>query len=294
MSSEVTNKDPLILVECPRDAMQGIANFIPTDLKVAYINRLLQCGFDTLDMGSFVSPKIIPQLKDTSLVLDKINPTTATKLLTIVANVQGAKEAVEYDSVRYLGVPFSISETFQKRNINKSIDASLMLLHRLYTIAANRNKEVVLYLSMGFGNPYGDEWNEELVEAWVDKLNINFSPSIIAISDTIGCAKPEQVERVFTNLNASFNEIEFGAHLHVLPTNVESLSRAAFKGGCRRFDSVIKGYGGCPMASDDLTGNMPTELLLSWLESQNIQHGIAREPFTDAIKFSAQVFKSNN
>lgn len=294
MSSEVTNKDPLILVECPRDAMQGIANFIPTDLKVAYINRLLQCGFDTLDMGSFVSPKIIPQLKDTSLVLDKINPTTATKLLTIVANVQGAKEAVEYDSVRYLGVPFSISETFQKRNINKSIDASLMLLHRLYTIAANRNKEVVLYLSMGFGNPYGDEWNEELVESWVDKLNINFSPSIIAISDTIGCAKPEQVERVFTNLNASFNEIEFGAHLHVLPTNVESLSRAAFKGGCRRFDSVIKGYGGCPMASDDLTGNMPTELLLSWLESQNIQHGIAREPFTDAIKFSAQVFKSNN
>ncbi len=294
MSSEVTNKDPLILVECPRDAMQGIANFIPTDLKVAYINRLLQCGFDTLDMGSFVSPKIIPQLKDTSLVLDKINPTTATKLLAIVANVQGAKEAVEYDSVRYLGVPFSISETFQKRNINKSIDASLMLLHRLYTIAANRNKEVVLYLSMGFGNPYGDEWNEELVESWVDKLNINFSPSIIAISDTIGCAKPEQVERVFTNLNASFNEIEFGAHLHVLPTNVESLSRAAFKGGCRRFDSVIKGYGGCPMASDDLTGNMPTELLLYWLESQNIQHGIASEPFTDALKFSAQVFKSNN
>ncbi|MBG39353.1 MAG: hydroxymethylglutaryl-CoA lyase [Cryomorphaceae bacterium] len=274
--------------------MQGIANFIPTDLKVAYINRLLQCGFDTLDMGSFVSPKIIPQLKDTSLVLDKINPTTATKLLAIVANVQGAKEAVEYDSVRYLGVPFSISETFQKRNINKSIDASLMLLHRLYTIAANRNKEVVLYLSMGFGNPYGDEWNEELVESWVDKLNINFSPSIIAISDTIGCAKPEQVERVFTNLNASFNEIEFGAHLHVLPTNVESLSRAAFKGGCRRFDSVIKGYGGCPMASDDLTGNMPTELLLYWLESQNIQHGIASEPFTDALKFSAQVFKSNN
>ena len=294
MSSEVTNKDPLILVECPRDAMQGIASFIPTDLKVAYINQLLQCGFDTLDMGSFVSPKVIPQLRDTSLVLDKINPTTATKLLTIVANVQGAKEAVEYDSVHYLGVPFSISETFQKRNINKSIDASLMLLHRLYNIAGNRNKEVILYLSMGFGNPYGDVWNEELVEAWVDKLSINFSPSIIAISDTIGCAKPEQVERVFTNLNASFHEIEFGAHLHVLPTNVESLSSAAFRGGCRRFDSVIKGFGGCPMASDDLTGNMPTELLLSWLESQNIQHGIARGPFTDAIKFSAQVFKSNN
>ena len=170
----------------------------------------------------------------------------------------------------------------------------MILLDRLYNITENRNKEVVLYLSMGFGNPYGDPWDEELVQAWVDELNINFTPSIIAISDTIGCAKPEQVERVFTNLNASFNEIEFGAHLHVLPNNVESLSSAAFKGGCRRFDSVIKGYGGCPMALDDLTGNMPTELLLSWLESQNIRHGIAREPFTDALNFSAQVFQSNN
>ena len=293
MSLEAINNNTIKLTECPRDAMQGLHNFIPTDLKVTYINKLIKCGFDTLDMGSFVSPSIIPQLKDTSLVLDKIIPSTATKLLTIVANLQGAKEAVEYDIVNYLGVPFSISETFQKRNINKGIDASMILLERLYNIAENRNKEVVLYLSMGFGNPYGDLWDEELVEAWVDKLNINFSPSIIAISDTIGCAKPEQVERVFVNLNASFKEIEFGAHLHVLPNDVESLSSAAFKGGCRRFDSVIRGYGGCPMAKDDLTGNMPTELLLSWLESQNIQHGIAKEPFTDAIDFSAKVFKSN-
>ena len=293
MSLEAINNNTIKLTECPRDAMQGLHNFIPTDLKVTYINKLIKCGFDTLDMGSFVSPSIIPQLKDTSLVLDNIIPSTATKLLTIVANLQGAKEAVEYDIVNYLGVPFSISETFQKRNINKGIDASMILLERLYNIAENRNKEVVLYLSMGFGNPYGDLWDEELVEAWVDKLNINFSPSIIAISDTIGCAKPEQVERVFVNLNASFKEIEFGAHLHVLPNDVESLSSAAFKGGCRRFDSVIRGYGGCPMAKDDLTGNMPTELLLSWLESQNIQHGIAKEPFTDAIDFSAKVFKSN-
>ena len=294
LSLEAINNKPIKLSECPRDAMQGLHNFIPTDLKVTYINKLIQCGFDTLDMGSFVSPSIIPQLKDTSLVLDKINPSATTNLLTIVANLQGALEAVEYDIVNYLGVPFSVSETFQKRNINKSLDASMILLDRLYNITENRNKEVVLYLSMGFGNPYGDPWDEELVEAWVDRLNINFKPSIIAISDTIGCAKPEQVERVFTNLNASFNEIEFGAHLHVLPNNVESLSSAAFKGGCRRFDSVINGYGGCPMASDDLTGNLPTELLLSWLESQNIRHGIAREPFTDALNFSAQVFQSNN
>ena len=294
MSIEEVNNIPLKLVECPRDAMQGLKHFIPTDLKVEYINKLIKCGFDTLDMGSFVSPKVIPQLKDTSIVLDKINPSPNTKLLTIVANVQGAKEAVEYDSIQCLGYPFSISETFQKRNINKSIDASMTLLDRLYSITGNKNKEVVLYLSMGFGNPYGDTWSEELVEDWVHKLNSNFSPSIIAISDTIGCANPVQVERLFKNLNASFNSIEFGAHLHVLPDNVQDLSEAAFNGGCRRFDSVIKGFGGCPMAKDDLTGNMPTELLLKWIEAQGITHGVNNDAFNDALAFSSQVFKSNN
>ena len=294
MSIEEVNNIPLKLVECPRDAMQGLKHFIPTDLKVEYINKLINCGFDTLDMGSFVSPKVIPQLKDTSIVLDKINPSPNTKLLTIVANVQGAKEAVEYDSIQCLGYPFSISETFQKRNINKSIDASMTLLDRLYSITGNKNKEVVLYLSMGFGNPYGDTWSEEIVEDWVHKLNSNFSPSIIAISDTIGCANPGQVERLFKNLNASFNSIEFGAHLHVLPDNVQDLSEAAFNGGCRRFDSVIKGFGGCPMAKDDLTGNMPTELLLKWIEAQGITHGVKNDAFNDALAFSSQVFKSNN
>ena len=293
MITEEINNIPLKLVECPRDAMQGLKHFIPTDLKVQYINKLINCGFDTLDMGSFVSPKVIPQLKDTSIVLDKINPSPNTKLLTIVANVQGAQEAVEYDSIQCLGYPFSISETFQKRNINRGIDASMILLDQLYNIAENRNKELVLYLSMGFGNPYGDLWSEKLVEDWVYKLNSNFSPSIIAISDTIGCATPGQVERLFRNLNASFNEIEFGAHLHVLPNNVQALSKAAFNGGCRRFDSVIRGFGGCPMAKDDLTGNMPTELLLRWIESQNIHHGIASKPFSEALDFSTQVFKSN-
>lgn len=293
LSTEEINNIPIKLVECPRDAMQGLKHFIPTDLKVEYINKLINCGFDSLDMGSFVSPKVIPQLQDTSIVLDKINPSPDTKLLTIVANVQGAREAVEYDSIQCLGYPFSISETFQKRNINKSIDASMTLLDRLYNIAWNRDKEVILYLSMGFGNPYGDLWSEELVEDWVHKLNSNFATTIIAISDTIGCAKPDQVERIFKNLNESFDEIEFGAHLHVLPNNVQALSEAAFNGGCRRFDSVIKGFGGCPMAKDDLTGNMPTELLLSWLESKDIQHGVVRESFADALDFSNQVFKSN-
>ena len=286
--------DPFLkLIECPRDGMQGLHHFIPTDLKINYINHLLKCGFDTLDMGSFVSPKIIPQLSDTSEVLKGIEIDSATKLLTIVANRQGAKTAIEYDSINYLGYPFSISETFQQRNINKSIDASMVLLDELYNLVATVQKEVVLYLSMGFGNPYGDPWSEELVLEWVDALNTNFEPSIIAISDTIACATPIQVERLFKSLNDSFPDIEFGAHLHVLPDNVEALSSAAFRGGCKRFDSVIKGFGGCPMAKDDLTGNMPTELLLDWMNNNNLSHGIDKTAFNRALNLSHDVFKSN-
>lgn len=283
----------LKLIECPRDGMQGLHHFIPTELKINYINLLLKCGFDTLDMGSFVSPKIIPQLSDTSEVLEGIELDSETKLLTIVANRQGAKTAIEYDSINYLGYPFSISETFQQRNINKSIDASMVLLDELYNIVAPRKKELVLYLSMGFGNPYGDLWSEELVLEWVDELNRNFEPSIIAISDTIACANPMQVERLFNSLNNSFPNIEFGAHLHVLPDNVEALSNAAFRGGCRRFDSVIKGFGGCPMAKDDLTGNMPTELLIDWMNKNNLDHGINKAAFNRAMILSHDVFKSN-
>ena len=283
----------LKLIECPRDGMQGLHHFIPTELKINYINLLLKCGFDTLDMGSFVSPKIIPQLSDTSEVLEGIELDSDTKLLTIVANRQGAKTAMEYDSINYLGYPFSISETFQQRNINKSIDASMVLLDELYNIVAPRKKELVLYLSMGFGNPYGDLWSEELVLEWVDELNRNFEPSIIAISDTIACANPMQVERLFNSLNNSFSNIEFGAHLHVLPDNVEALSSAAFRGGCRRFDSVIKGFGGCPMAKDDLTGNMPTELLIDWMNKNNLDHGINKAAFNRAMILSHDVFKSN-
>ena len=283
----------LKLIECPRDGMQGLHHFIPTELKINYINLLLKCGFDTLDMGSFVSPKIIPQLSDTSEVLKGIELDSDTKLLTIVANRQGANTAMEFDSINYLGYPFSISETFQQRNINKSIDASMVLLDELYNIVAPRKKELVLYLSMGFGNPYGDLWSEELVLEWVDELNRNFEPSIIAISDTIACANPMQVERLFNSLNNSFPNIEFGAHLHVLPDNVEALSSAAFRGGCRRFDSVIKGFGGCPMAKDDLTGNMPTELLIDWMNKNNLDHGINKAAFNRAMILSHDVFKSN-
>jgi hydroxymethylglutaryl-CoA lyase len=283
----------LKLIECPRDGMQGLHHFIPTELKINYINLLLKCGFDTLDMGSFVSPKIIPQLSDTSEVLEGIELDSDTKLLTIVANRQGAKTAMEYDSINYLGYPFSISETFQQRNINKSIDASMVLLDELYNIVAPRKKELVLYLSMGFGNPYGDLWSEELVLEWVDELNRNFEPSIIAISDTIACANPMQVERLFNSLNNSFPNIEFGAHLHVLPDNVEALSSAAFRGGCRRFDGVIKGFGGCPMAKDNLIGNMPTELLIDWMNKNNLDHGINKAAFNRAMILSHDVFKSN-
>ena len=205
----------LKLIECPRDGMQGLHHFIPTELKINYINLLLKCGFDTLDMGSFVSPKIIPQLSDTSEVLKGIELDSDTKLLTIVANRQGANTAMEFDSINYLGYPFSISETFQQRNINKSIDASMVLLDELYNIVALRKKEVVLYLSMGFGNPYGDLWSEELVLEWVDELNKNFEPSIIAISDTIACANPMQVERLFNSLNDSFPNIESSEHIYM-------------------------------------------------------------------------------
>ena len=288
------SESSLKLIECPRDGMQGLHTFIPTELKVSYINLLLKCGFDTLDMGSFVSPKIIPQLNDTAEVLNKIDVDSDTKLLTIVANRKGATEAIKFDSINYLGYPFSISETFQQRNINKSIDESMILLDELYNLVVPKSKELVLYLSMGFGNPYGDTWSEDLVETWVGKLNANFSPSIIAISDTVGCASPSQVEQLFKRLNKSFPEIEFGAHLHVLPHNVDALSSAAFKGGCRRFDSVIKGYGGCPMAEDDLTGNMPTELLLEWMNNNKLVHNIDRNAFNSALELSVKVFQSNS
>ncbi len=287
-----TNSE-LCIIECPRDAMQGLNYFIPTESKVFYIDLLLKCGFDVLDVGSFVSRRAIPQMRDTAEVLNRIEISScSTELLTIVANIRGAESAVQFDQISYLGYPFSISETFQKRNTNKSIEESYRLLDEIYSIANRGNKEVVLYLSMAFGNPYGDEWNNELVHYWIDQLHQRFDPSIISLSDTIGCADKERISVLFGELIHSFDSVEFGAHLHVRPEEAKLLLDAAYKAGCRRFDTAMRGYGGCPMAKDDLTGNMPSEQLLEWLIQNNIVNKININNFEMAIDSVNKVFKN--
>lgn len=285
-----TGTDRVFITECPRDAMQGIHDWIPTDLKVTYINQLLQCGFDRLDCGSFVSPKAIPQLKDTREVLDRLNDKGATKLLTIVANERGAEEAVQFDQIDFLGYPFSISETFQQRNTNASIEESLKRVEGIQNLCVKSGKSLVLYLSMGFGNPYGDEWNAELVMNWSKRLYDTFSVNELALSDTIGAATPALVEQLFAAIIPELPHVKLGAHLHTLPHNAQALVKAAYDGGCRYFDGAIKGYGGCPMAADDLTGNMPTEQMLDYFSQQGIETGIAKTAFDQAIIGSSAVF----
>jgi hydroxymethylglutaryl-CoA lyase len=282
--------DRVFITECPRDAMQGIHDWIPTDLKVTYINQLLQCGFDRLDCGSFVSPKAIPQLKDTKEVLDRLNDKGATKLLTIVANERGAEEAVQFDQIDFLGYPFSISETFQQRNTNASIEESLKRVEVIQNLCVKSNKSLVLYLSMGFGNPYGDAWNAELVMNWSKRLYDVFSINELALSDTIGAATPALVEQLFTAIIPELPQVKLGAHLHTLPQHAQALVKAAYDGGCRYFDGAIKGYGGCPMAADDLTGNMPTEQMLDYFNQHGIETGIDQTAFEQAIKASSAVF----
>lgn len=282
--------DRVFITECPRDAMQGIHDWIPTDLKVTYINQLLQCGFDRLDCGSFVSPKAIPQLKDTKEVLDRLNDRGATKLLTIVANERGAEEAVQFDQIDFLGYPFSISETFQQRNTNSSIEESLKRVEVIQNLCVKYNKSLVLYLSMGFGNPYGDEWNAELVMNWSKRLYDAFSINELALSDTIGAATPALVEQLFTAIIPELPQVKLGAHLHTLPQHAQALVKAAYDGGCRYFDGAIKGYGGCPMAADDLTGNMPTEQMLDYFNQHGIETGIDQTAFEQAIMASGAVF----
>lgn len=282
--------DRVFITECPRDAMQGIHDWIPTDLKVTYINQLLQCGFDRLDCGSFVSPKAIPQLKDTKEVLDRLNDKGATKLLTIVANERGAEEAVQFDQIDFLGYPFSISETFQQRNTNASIEESLKRVEVIQNLCVKSNKSLVLYLSMGFGNPYGDEWNAELVMNWSKRLYDAFSINELALSDTIGAATPALVEQLFTAIIPELPQVKLGAHLHTLPQHAQALVKAAYDGGCRYFDGAIKGYGGCPMAADDLTGNMPTEQMLDYFNQHGIETGIDQPAFEQAIMASGAVF----
>ncbi|MDH4473611.1 MAG: hydroxymethylglutaryl-CoA lyase [Fluviicola sp.] len=285
-----TGTDRVFITECPRDAMQGIHDWIPTDLKVTYLNQLLQCGFDRLDCGSFVSPKAIPQLKDTKEVLDRLDDKGTTKLLTIVANERGAEEAVQFDQIDFLGYPFSISETFQQRNTNASIEESLKRVEVIQNLCVNSGKSLVLYLSMGFGNPYGDEWNAELVMNWSKRLYDTFSVNELALSDTIGAATPVLVEQLFSAIIPELPQVKLGAHLHTLPQNAQALVKAAYDGGCRYFDGAIKGYGGCPMAADDLTGNMPTEQMLDYFNQQGIETGISKPAFDRAITGSSAVF----
>lgn len=252
------------IIECPRDAMQGIKTFIPTEKKVAYIQSLLRVGFDTIDFGSFVSSKAIPQMQDTAEVLAQLDLSkTQSKLLAIVANTQGAELASKHKEIQYLGYPFSISENFQMRNTHKTIAQSLITLQEILDIANNTNKEIVAYLSMGFGNPYGDPWNVEIVGEWTEKLS-NMGVKILSLSDTVGSSTPEVIDYLFSNLIPAYPKIEFGAHLHTTPDKWFEKIDTAYKAGCVRFDGAIQGFGGCPMAKDDLTGNMPTEKMLSY------------------------------
>lgn len=261
------------IIECPRDAMQGIKTFIPTEKKVKYIQSLLNCGFDTIDFGSFVSPKAIPQMADTAEVLKQLDLSrTPSKLLSIVANTRGAEEAADHAAIHYLGYPFSISENFQMRNTHRTIAQSVQTLADILKIAKGTGKEVVTYISMGFGNPYGDPWSVEVVGEWTEKL-ADMGVGILSLSDTVGTSTPEAINYLFSNLIPKFPQIEFGAHLHTVPSKWHEKVNAAYKSGCRRFDGAIQGFGGCPMATDELTGNMPTEKILSYFtkEKQDTQ-----------------------
>lgn len=260
--------NPVKIIECPRDAMQGIKAFIPTEKKVQYIQSLLRVGFDTIDFGSFVSPKAIPQMVDTAEVLSQLDLSkTTSKLLAIIANTRGANDASQHREINYLGYPFSISENFQMRNTHKTIAESVVTLNEILEIADKSNKEVVVYISMGFGNPYGDPWNVDIVGEWTEKLAA-MGVKILSLSDTVGTSNPESIDYLFSNLIPKYPHVEFGAHLHTTPTTWFEKVDAAYKAGCRRFDGAIQGFGGCPMAKDELTGNMPTEKLLSYFTSQ--------------------------
>ncbi|WP_417359283.1 hydroxymethylglutaryl-CoA lyase [Galbibacter sp.] len=278
------------LIECPRDAMQGIKDFIPTHKKVQYIQSILRCGFDTIDFGSFVSPKAIPQMKDTAEVLAQLDlSATRSKLLTIVANVRGAEDAVKYPEISYLGYPFSISENFQMRNTHKTISESIDVLKEILELADKNNKRVVAYLSMGFGNPYGDPWDVDIVGGWTEKLSL-MGVKILSLSDTVGTSTADSIDYLFSHLIPAYPEIEFGAHLHTTPQAWYEKVDAAYKAGCRRFDGAIQGYGGCPMAADALTGNMPTEKLISYLTSKKAEFNVGAMSFESAYNEAIKIF----
>lgn len=278
------------LIECPRDAMQGLHDFIPTATKTAYLNTLLQVGFDTLDFGSFVSPKAIPQLRDTAEVLAGLDLTnTTTKLLAIVANRRGAETALEHPEISYLGFPLSVSETFQRRNTNQSTAEALADVAAMHELCEQRGKTLVTYLSMGFGNPYGDAWSPEIVTEFTQQLAA-LGIRVVALSDTIGASSQVTIAPLFSALIPAYPAIEFGAHLHTTPTTWHEKVSAAYQAGCRRFDGAIGGIGGCPMAADELTGNMATENLLAFLAENGQPSGLNMEAFAQAREAAAGVF----
>jgi Isopropylmalate/homocitrate/citramalate synthases len=278
------------LIECPRDAMQGIKAFISTQQKADYINQLLKVGFDTIDFGSFVSPKAIPQMRDTAEVLRMLDlSSSASKLLAIVANQRGANDAAIHEEITYLGYPFSISETFQLRNTNATIEESLDRVKQIQDICLANNKTMVIYISMGFGNPYGDDWNVEIVHKWVDRL-AEMDIRIFSLSDTIGVSNPQSIQYLFSNLIPQYQDISFGAHLHTQPQNWKEKIVAAYESGCRRFDGAIRGYGGCPMAKDELTGNMATENLLFYFDELDVDLQLDRVTFGRSMNMALEVF----
>lgn len=278
------------IIECPRDAMQGVRDWIPTKEKAQFIQSLLNCGFDTIDFGSFVSPKAIPQMKDTSELLSLLDlSSTESQLLAIVANIRGAKDAAMYDQIDYLGYPFSISENFQMRNTHKTIAQSIETLKQILNLADSKNKKVVAYLSMGFGNPYGDPWNINIVGEWTEKLS-NMGVKILSLSDTVGSSTPEIITYLFSELITKYPSIEFGAHLHTTTTKWKEKVSAAYLAGCRRFDGAIQGFGGCPMAKDDLTGNMPTEKILSYFAAEKVNTNVNSISFETAYKEASKIF----
>ncbi len=280
------------IIECPRDAMQGIKMPIPTAQKVTYIQSLLGCGFDTIDFGSFVSPKAIPQMADTAAVLENLDlSATKSKLLSIVANLRGAKDACQHKAIDYLGYPFSISENFQMRNTHKTIAESVATLSQILELADASGKEVVTYISMGFGNPYGDPWNVEIVGEWTEKLAA-MGVKILSLSDTIGSSTPEVITYLFSNLIPKYPNIEFGAHLHTTPTKWHEKVDAAYKAGCQRFDGAVQGFGGCPMAKDELTGNMPTEKMLSYFTTEKATTGVNWMVFEAAYNKASELFSA--
>jgi hydroxymethylglutaryl-CoA lyase len=284
------NEAGIQLVECPRDAMQGWKTFIPTDQKVSYLNALLRVGFHTIDFGSFVSAKAIPQMADTKEVIGRLEmKNTSSKLLAIIANVRGAEEAALFDEITYLGFPFSVSETFQLRNTNSTIAVSFDRVKEIQDICIKHNKELVIYLSMGFGNPYGDPYSEEIVFRWAGRM-AEMGIRIISLADTVGLATAQQVESVTRFLVDSMPDTTIGVHLHSSPNNWKEKFEAAVKAGCKRFDGALRGIGGCPMANDELVGNMDTELMVSWLDKAGFQHGLNKEALKACSQMAAEIF----